>query len=143
MSTFDKAIEIAYSSNARCLGEFAIERPKSTKSSRHRAIQRPREISTHFLPARQRLVRKIDTKAPARSLNIPLIALLTKQLFYSTKALPRDLVYGRGIVGGIETTNSLVPRNAPATANLERLKSSLRVRNGSIIKSLSKARVQS
>ena len=72
-------------------------------------------------------------------LNIPPIILPTKQLGYSDKALQRDLVYGMGVVGEIETANSTAPRNAPATTSMENMKSSLRIRNGSIIKALSKA----
>ena len=65
--------------------------------------------------------------------------LLTKQLGYSDKALPRGLVYGVGIVGEIETTNPRAPRNAPATTRMGHMESSLLIRNGSIAKALSKA----
>ena len=73
------------------------------------------------------------------ALNMPLLMLLTKQLGYSDKALPRDLVYGMVIAGEIETTNSPAPRNAPETTRVGHMKSSLLIRNGSIIKALSKA----
>ena len=98
------------------------------------------KIRTRFLPSRQRLVRKLESKAPARALNIPRIMLLTQQLGYYDKDLPRDLVYGMGIFWGIETTNSLAPRNTPAKTNLRHMTSSIRIRNGPTIKALSNAR---
>ena len=136
---FDTSIELGYSSDFHFRGKFANRNPKSAKSTRRWAIRRRGEISTRFLPARQRLVRKHEPKAPARPIHIPLIILLTKQLGYSDKALPRDLVYGMGIAGEIENTNSLAPMNTPATTSMEHMESVLLIRNGSIIKSLSKA----
>ena len=140
MTPFDKAPELAYSSDPHRRAKCANANPKRTKSLRSGEIQHLRKISAHFLPSRQRLVRKLESKAPARGLNIPLIVLLTQQLGYADKALPRDLVYGMGIVGEIETTNSIAPRNTPATTNLGHMECSLRIRNGSGIKSLSNAR---
>ena len=67
--------------------------------------------------------------------------MLRSQKFgYPDKALPRDLAYGMGVAGAIETTNPLAPRIAPETTNLGRAKSSLRVRNGSIGNALLNAR---
>ena len=44
-----------------------------------------------------------------------------------------------GIIGKIDSANPLAPRNTLATTSMEHAKQNLRVRNGSIIKALSKA----
>ena len=119
MSPFNKAIELSYSSDFHFRAKFANQNPKSAKSIRHGVIQHLRKISIQLLPSRQRLVRKLEPKAPARAINIPLIMMLTKHLGYSDKALPRDLVYGMGIIGKIDSANSLAPRNTPATTSME------------------------
>ena len=96
---FGKSLELAYSSDFHCRTEFANGNTKSATSLRRGERQHLREIRTHLLPARQRLVRKLESKAPEITLSIPLIMLLAQQLGYSDKALPRDRVYGGGIVG--------------------------------------------
>ena len=92
-----------------------------------------------MLTARLRHARKLPPKAHAISLNIPLIMLLVDELGYPRKHLSRDLVYGMGIVGGIETTNSLATMDIPDTTNLGRVENSLSERNRPILKALDMA----
>ena len=77
---------------------------------RRKVVQHVRKISRRLQPARSLLTRRLDAKAPACSLNIPLIAFLTKELNYPDATLARDLTYGMHVSGGIEPTNTLVPR---------------------------------
>ena len=92
-----------------------------------------------MLPARQRLSLKLEHKAPARAINIPLIMLLARHLGYADETLSLDLVYGVGIIGKIDSDNSLSPRDTSATTIMELAKQNLRVGNGSILKALSNA----
>ena len=68
--------------------------------------------------------------------------MLTRELGYSDKKLPRGLVYGMGISGKIEAANSLARRQTPASTNMETIKHHLDERNRNIIEDLSRTRDQ-
>ena len=142
MIPFDKALKLAFTSDTHRRAKFTNERPKLTKRLRRRAIARLMKLSSQLLTARLRLTRKQRPKAHARSLNIPLILLLAREPNYAGKNLARDLVYGLGIVGKMEKTNSLALRDIPASINLERTKTTRPARNRPIAKAPTKARNQ-
>ena len=60
--------------------------------------------------------------------------LITKNPGYTDNALPRDLFYGIGIAGEIETTNATTPSDIPATTNLGRIKRNLAAMNDDTLK---------
>ena len=109
MSPFYKALRSAYHPGTHLRVKSTNANPKKTSAPRHGASQKLRTLSVRLQPARRRLTRKLKPKAPDRSLNIPLIVILTTYINYTDKVLPRDLVYGVGIAWEIETTNSISP----------------------------------
>ena len=140
MIPFGKDPKLALTSGTHRLVKFTNERPKLTKCLRRRVIQQLRKLSGQLVTARLRLSRKLPPKAPARSLNIQLIILIMGELGYPDKQLSRDLVYGAGIVGGMETTNSLATRTIPAATKLGRVENILAPRHRSILKALANAK---
>ena len=142
MNPFDKALDLAIEPAVHRSVEFANRNPDKIKTLRHRVIKRLRTLSRQLQPAKSLLTRKLNPKAPACSLNIPLIMMLTSELGYSDGKLPRDLVYGMGISGKIEATNSLAQRETQASTNMESTKHNLNERNRNIIEALSRTKGQ-
>ena len=140
MCTFDKAIGLAFTSDARRRVIFANEYHKMAKRARPLVSQHLTKLGGHLSTARLRPSRKLPPNAPSRSLNIPLIMLLTDRLDYTGEKFARDLVYGMGIVGRMGTTNFLASRYIPATTNMEQAKTTLPPRNRSAPKSLPMAK---
>ena len=66
--------------------------------------------------------------------------LLVDKLDFPDKQLPRDLVYGMGIVEEMETTNSLATRTTPSTTNAETLVANLESTNKTILTNLQKSK---
>ena len=66
--------------------------------------------------------------------------MLVRELEYPDTKLPRDLVYGMGISGKIESSNSLAQRNTPASTSMESIKNNLAANNRKIIETLTKAK---
>ena len=140
MSPLDKALKLAFTKDTHHRVRFANERPKLTKYLRRRVILRLRKLSSRLRTARLRLTRVLLSKAPARSLNIPLIMLLVDRLGYPAKQLPRDLVYGMGMVGEMEMANSLATRTIPSAINFETLLSNLKDTNKTIPTNLKRSK---
>ena len=140
MKPFDKALNLAFEPEVHRMVHQSNKHPRRVKNLRHGVIQHLRKLSRQLQPAKATLTRKLESKAPACSLNIPLIMFLTKSLNYSDVNLPRDLIYGMGITGKIETTNSIAKRETLASTSIESAKQSLRGRNESIITDLLKTK---
>ena len=143
MNPFDRALDLAFEPAVHRSVEFANRNPDRIKALRRRAIKRLREMSRRLQPAKSLLTRKLNTKAPSCSLSIPLIMMITRELGYSDVNRPRDLVYGMGISGKIEATNSLAQRDTPASTDMESIEHDLNERNRKIAKSLPQAKDQS
>ena len=101
MSPFGQAFKLDFPTDTHRRVRFTNELPKLTKCLRRQVILRLRKLSNLMCPARLRLTRLLQSKkAPARTLNKPLIMLLVDKLDFPDKQLPRDLAYGMRIVGG-------------------------------------------
>ena len=138
----DKTLELASSPDAHLRAKFTKEHPKQTKCLRRRVIQQLTTLSSRMQPSRRRLSRKLPSEASSRSMHIPPIALPADELNYPEKRLSCDLLYGLGIVGGMEPIDSLATRDIPDATNPGRFKSSVSKRNRSILKALAKAKNQ-
>lgn len=108
-SPFDKALDMAFPPEVRHRVIFTTNIPKRTKSLRRWIIHHIGKLSARMQPSRLLLPLKLESRAPSRPLDIPLIMRPARCLWYPDTSLPRDLVYGAGLSGKSDRRIPLIP----------------------------------
>ena len=80
-------------------------------------------------PLQEKIAQTLNPNSPARSLRVPLIEFLAKNLHYNDKSSPNDLAKGMQITGAIAPSHVLARRVAPTTKRSAALQKGLKARN--------------
>ena len=138
LNPFERLMENALSPAEQACVLHNCQNPNVAKRHRHRAIRHLEALSATLKPAQERLAGRLADSAPARSLHIPLICALAKNLSYPDTSLMADLVRGMPIVGVIPLTTTLPMKETPATTSLHDVRGAVRASNQKVLKSISK-----
>ena len=122
INPFERLLDNALSPAEQARVSYNCRNPLRAKRHRRRVIEHLEFHSESLRSSQIQLSNSLPELAPARSLHIPLIRRLVRELEYTDKSLSTDLIRGMPIVGVISQTSTLPAKETPATMSLHDVK---------------------
>ena len=142
INPFDRLLANALSPVEKAFISYNCMNLLRVKQIRRRVIKDLDVHSASQRPPLTQLSESLPELAPARKLHIPLNRYLVKELDYSDKSLPGDLVHGMPIVGEIPSTSTLPVMETPAVVSLHDVLGGVRTANEKVLKSVQNQQLQ-